>query len=299
MADGQDPAETLHTAGAGALRDALTDPPTLARTLIDQRIAQWADRLHTAEGTVFAIRSAAEAIGALPPEHWLAHIDYLSTLVDALPGEVHLEVLDAGHAWTQDPHGKTRHHLAARTPHTDPPRLPATTRASAAGTPVGQDGTERTASPPPSPEQVLEDWAAAVWIDVGRSIDPRLVAGADWTGLAAALDRAHHAGYDVHQHLPRLVAQEPLPPDRPARALHYRLVGECEAAITPMTPQAKQNDDRAREAAGRTRLQRDNERADNQRPPALRPINLPAGPRPRAPQPPPAPAPERTRPPRR
>jgi len=173
-------------------------------------------------------------------------------------------VLDAGHAWTQDPHGKTRHHLAARTPHTDPPLSPPT-RAPAAGTRVGQDGPDRTASPRPTPEQVLQDWAATVWIDVGRSIDPRLVTGPDWSGLAAALDRAHQAGYDVHQHLPRLAAQEPLPPDRPARALHYRLVHECEAAITPISAQARRDDDQTREAAVRSRLQRDSELTDNQR----------------------------------
>ncbi len=301
MPDGQDPAEMLHAAGADALRDALTDPPTLARTLVDQRVGQWADRLHTAEGTVFAIRSAAEAIGALPPEHWLEHIDYLTTLVDALPGEVHLEVLDAGHAWTDDPHGQTRRQLAARSPQPtgEPPRTAQQKPArGATHTPPSQDqGAGSTSAARLTPEQVLEDWAATVWLDVGRSIDPRLVAGADWSGLAAALDRAHHAGYDVHRHLPRLAAQEPLPPDRPARALHYRLIEECEAAITPMTPQAKQDDDRAREAAGHSRLQRDNERADNQRPPALRPTNVPAGPRPPTTEPPPAS--ERTRHPRR
>ncbi len=264
MPGGQDPAEMLRTAGADVLRDALTDPPTLARTLIDQRVGQWADRLHTAEGTVFAIRSAAEAIGALPPEHWLAHIDYLTTLVDALPGEVHLEVLDAGHAWTDDPHGQTQRQLTrTQRPVVDAGR-------STQQTPPAPASRNRNVEPStegarPTEEQVLEDWAATVWLDVGRSIDPRLVTGPDWSGLAAALDRAHHAGYDVHQHLPRLAAQQPLPPDRPARALHYRLVHECEAAITPISAQARQLDNQTREAAARSRLQRDSELTDNQR----------------------------------
>ncbi len=187
---------------------------------------------HTPEGTVFAIRSAAEAIDALPPEHWLEHIDYLTTLVDALPGEVHLEVLDAGHAWTDDSHGQTRRQLATRTPR---PVVEATRSTQQTPAPPSRNRNPEPSAPEgarPTAEQVLEDWAATVWLDIGRSIDPRLVAGADWSGLAAALDRAQHAGYDVHQHLPRLAAQQPLPPDRPARALHYRLVQECEAAIT-------------------------------------------------------------------
>jgi len=103
MAAGTDPAELLQTAGPQALQVALTQSPTLARTLIDARLADWADRLDTAEGLVFAARSAAEVIGALPPEQWLENITYLETLLDTLPGQVHLEVLEAGQAWTLDP----------------------------------------------------------------------------------------------------------------------------------------------------------------------------------------------------
>jgi len=85
--------------------------------------------------------------------------------------------------------------------------------------------------------EVLEARAADRWADVGRGIDPRLVTGADWPGLAAALDRAQQAGYNVQHHLPRLAQQRPLPDDWPARTLQYRLVQDCEAAITPPTLQ--------------------------------------------------------------
>jgi hypothetical protein len=111
----------------------------------------------------------------------------------------------------------------------------------------------------------VEQWAADVWVDVGRSIDPRLVAGADWPGLAAALDRAYRAGYDVQQHLPRLAAQQPLPDLRPARALHYRLVEECEAAITPIPAKVQHDDDAERTAGATRRLRTEAERLDNQR----------------------------------
>lgn len=86
MPAGTDPAELLQTAGPQALQLALTDPPTLARYLIGARVADWVDRLHTAEGLVFAVRAAAEIIGALPPTNWLEHIAYLETLLDTLPG---------------------------------------------------------------------------------------------------------------------------------------------------------------------------------------------------------------------
>ncbi len=241
MPDGHDPASVLQSAGPEVLRKALTDPPTLACTLIDARIAQYAERMHQVEGPVLAVRSAAEVIGALPPEHWLEHIDYLNSVVQTLPGESHLAVLDAGHAWTQDPDGLTRKHLAEREVPPAPPRAytdpavdsPVSTDPTASATGAGDTAT--------SQDTVVEQWAADVWVDVGRNIDPRLVAGADWPGLAAALDRAHRAGYDVQQHLPRLAAQHPLPDLRPARA-SPRSRPRCSATTTPSGPPAPQGD---------------------------------------------------------
>jgi DNA primase catalytic core len=268
--DGHDPASMLQTAGPDALREALTDPPTLARTLIDSRVAQYAERMHQVEGPVLAVRSAAEAIGALPPEYWLEHIDYLNSVVQTLPGEAHLAVLDAGHAWTQDPDGLTRKHLAERTigpAPRSPSRSsdePAVAGSAGPATPTQDAVPTLVDDAALVPGTLVEQWAADVWLDVGRNIDPRLVAGADWTGLAAALDRASRAGYDVQQHLPRLAAQSPLPELRPARALHYRLVEECAAAITPLPPAARQADDNTRTAAAAERMRIAAERLDNQ-----------------------------------
>jgi len=290
MPDGHDPASLLQSAGPAALRLALTDPPTLARTLIDARVGQFADRMHHAEGPVLAVRSAAEAIGALPPEHWLDHIDYLNSVVQTTPGESHLAVLDAGHAWIADPDGLKRKHLAERSIPTRPqtpdrqqavadpgPAAPAaqgepeappigTVHPAAGASRLAEAGQE-PGSPVPALERdvdLVEQWAADVWVDVGRSIDPALVAGADWSGLAAALDRASRAGYDVQQHLPRLAARSPLPEVRPARALHYRLVDECAAAITPMPTLLRRADDEQRAAAALARLKTEADLHDNQ-----------------------------------
>lgn len=286
LPDGQDPAGLLTEHGPQALRDALAGPPTLARTMIDARVALFADRMHDVVGPLLAVRAAADAIGALPPEHWLEHIDYLNTLVKISPGESHLAVLDAGHAWGQDPDGLARKQLTARpvppTPRTAaaaaappmrqrPPADPAPAGAATA-TPATSSPTRLKAPGPADAngargnngDDLVEQWAADVWVDVGRSIDPRLVAGADWSGLAAALNRASRAGYDVQQHLPRLAAHRPLPDDKPARALHYRLVQACSAAITPLPARVQHAEDSARSQAARDRLDTEARRRDSQ-----------------------------------
>ena len=94
------------------------------------------------------------------------------------------------------------------------------------------------------------------------SIDPTLTSEPDWPVLAAALDRAHTAGHNVTQHLPRLATEQPLPEEHRARAVHYRLITEVPQASTP-TPdhvaaraaadtemaQPERPDDRRRELA--------------------------------------------------
>ena len=240
-------------------------------------------------------------------DHYGENITYLNTLVQIGPGESHLAVLDAGHAWTHDPDGLSRKHLSERTvpvarniakvasDHVAPagggdvPTGLTATEVRATGRPyAASPGPAATApggagrlfpkqlpcpsrSPGPSrlgstlgDELMVEQWAADVWVDVGRSIDPRLIVGADWSGLAAALDRASRAGYDVQQHLPRLAARSPLPEVRPARALHYRLVEECEAAITPVPQRLRQADAETQTAAARVRLDVEGCRLDNQ-----------------------------------
>ena len=202
-------------------------------------------------------------------------------------------MLDAGHAWIADADGLARKHLADRGIPARPGAADALPMSSglrgAAPSDVGERRLQRArvsvdvgsagpsrpvagspgapAVPTPAAEPaatVVGQWAADVWVDVGRSIDPRLVGGADWSGLAAALDRASRAGYDVQQHLPRLAASSPLPEVRPARALHYRLVDECAAAITPMPPGLRQTDDQQGAAGALARLHAEADLFDNQ-----------------------------------
>jgi DNA primase catalytic core len=130
MAAGLDPAELLATSGYAALRDVLQHATSLAQVLIDNSIAAYVHRLHTAEGTVLAVRAAAHVISALPPDEWMHHIGYLTDRLG--PDTIslaHLEVLDAGHAWIGDKAGKT--HLALLEPAAPPrpQRADATTQA--------------------------------------------------------------------------------------------------------------------------------------------------------------------------
>jgi hypothetical protein len=71
----------------------------------------------------------------------------------------------------------------------------------------------------------------ADWTELAASIEQRLTRGADWPALAAALDRAAADGYDVAARLPALAAQGELSDRHPALDLHYRLLGDCDAAL--------------------------------------------------------------------
>jgi DNA primase catalytic core len=155
MAAGLDPAELLATSGYAALRDVLEHATPLAQVLIDDSIAAHVHRLHTAEGTVLAVRSAAHVIGALPPDEWMHHIGYLTDRLgpDTL-SLTHLEVLDAGHAWIGDAAGKTRWALLEPAALARPQRADAATQApSPAAAPVhGVNIKSVDAGPPPAAE---------------------------------------------------------------------------------------------------------------------------------------------------
>ena len=250
-----------------ALTAARTSDSTLARHLVTDQVASYADRLHTAEGTVHAIRSAAKIIAALPLDHWPAHIAQLDTLVHAAPGITGLEVLDAALAWavhnkpepsgtpapTTSPTstGPTRTgptHTRSHGPQQTLDEAPAPTGVSA------QVGTAPATGPDAEPEatssrpMITAEWAAGSWHDVGVAVDPRLVTDRYWPALAVALERARRAGYDVQQNLPRLAGEQPLAADSPAYDLQYRVIRECPDAHTGVSPQTQGNTDR-RQAA--------------------------------------------------
>lgn len=272
MPDGIDPAEMLERSGPAALSAALRDATPLAVALLDESIARYADRLDSCEGRALAATAAGEVIAALPIDQWQTHMAYATRAIGAAPGTVHAAVFEADQVWTADPCGVARHH------HAEPPTndRPAP-RAPESGRPNG----DRHGSAPPPPANADR----AGWINLVRRIDPRLTDSPDWPGLANGLDRAHAAGYDVNANLPRLATRAPLPDHHPARALHYRLVQECEAAITPNSPDTQIATAEANSTASRARLTAEGRRSDNvaaARPQAARPPTAEPHPQPQS-----------------
>jgi DNA primase catalytic core len=98
---GKDPAEMLKTAGAITLRQALITSPSLASTLIDARVAVYADRLDTVEGQVHATRRAAEVIAVLPSTSWPEHLSDLVARTGIAPDIALSEVFGAAQARIQ------------------------------------------------------------------------------------------------------------------------------------------------------------------------------------------------------
>jgi hypothetical protein len=107
-----------------------------------------------------------------------------------------------------------------------------------------QGAPEREAAAPRIPDDLqrphtrLEDltpptrrWEPVVCAAAGEAV----IADAGWPGLAAGLDRAAAAGWDVTANLPRLVAQRELPTTRQTQELYCRLVDACEAAAPTAT----------------------------------------------------------------
>jgi hypothetical protein len=256
--DGKDPAEMLQTAGPERLHAALSSPTDLADAVIAARLSEYIDRLDTVEGRVFATRRAAEVIAALP-YGWIEHIDRLVDQTGIAKQTAMSEVIDAVEAWTADPRGLAKKHLAERT------SILLTSDPATANTPT----PDPAADLPPT-----QRWAALVdSVHAGLSNDPY------WPALARTIDQATAAGIDVQTMLPGLFADNPLPDEHPARSLDFRLIDAAGDVVRPNTrrpePISREDD----EAAARTRrAEADRATADRRRPPALPAARAPVEP---------------------
>ena len=97
------------------------------------------------------------------------------------------------------------------------------------------------------PTRGLDRWAGLV----SDLVDANVVHDPGWPSLAAALDRAHEAGWDVPANLPRLAHQTPLPRD-PCAELQYRVMIACPQAI-PTPSSTSHTDAPAAQSSGRAR----------------------------------------------
>jgi conjugative relaxase-like TrwC/TraI family protein len=71
------------------------------------------------------------------------------------------------------------------------------------------------------------------WQSMADKLVPSISSDPHWPVLADAFARADAAGYDVAARVPQLVARRPLPEQHTGRALYYRLIGDCAAAVAP------------------------------------------------------------------
>jgi conjugative relaxase-like TrwC/TraI family protein len=90
------------------------------------------------------------------------------------------------------------------------------------------------------------------WRTLAHTLHPELVDDAHWPVLAAALDRAERAGYDVTSQLPDLVRAHPLPRQQSSRELYWRLGTRCEAAFADVPPVPAMRSDGADRARATT-----------------------------------------------
>jgi UDP-N-acetylglucosamine kinase len=74
------------------------------------------------------------------------------------------------------------------------------------------------------------------WRPVVDDIDGRITADPGWPPLAEAIEQARTIGIDVQERLPQLAATRPLPPERPAAELLYRLIAAHPAVTLPDSP---------------------------------------------------------------
>ena len=100
-------------------------------------------------------------------------------------------------------------------------------------------------------EQPVDKWAPLV-----AAIEPRLLTSRSWVALAADLERASAAGFDVAAELPALITERPLPDSHIARAVSFRLAVACPAALEPRRPSAQVAPDSPADVAARAERNR-------------------------------------------
>lgn len=133
MPDGIDPADLLRTEGPASLANRLAQTEYFGTNLLDRMLNDRAGGLSDSAARIWLARDAAHVIGALPPSQWIDQIERVNARLELPPGMLHLEVIDAGNAWAENPGRCALHELATLRRHTEtaiatmssnPPRLP-------------------------------------------------------------------------------------------------------------------------------------------------------------------------------
>lgn len=195
---GLDPADLLRSQGPRALQTAIAGVRPFAESLTASLIGEHAADPDSPATRLRLVHETGQIIGALPPRSWIPHIEQVTNQLALPPGILHLEVADAGHAWTSDPDGNA----ALRIAEINHPRAPGYRNPRA-------DVTQR-------------------WRDLLEKLHPGISATSGWSALAPALRQAHTEGHDLPSLLPALM-DKPLPEgERAPLELRYRLIAACE-----------------------------------------------------------------------
>lgn len=112
MPDGVDPADLLRTEGPTSLADRLGNTDILGASILDRMLDDHATDHSDAAARIWLARDAARVIGALPPGRWIDQIQRLNDRLTLPPGMLHMEVIDASHAWTENPARRALQELA-------------------------------------------------------------------------------------------------------------------------------------------------------------------------------------------
>lgn len=103
LPNGLDPADALTSSGPAGLNSILTQAASLAHTLVEQRLAFYAERLDPPEGRLHAARSIAQVVGALPVQQWMSEIERVSERLPVATASLQVEIVNAAYTWVADP----------------------------------------------------------------------------------------------------------------------------------------------------------------------------------------------------
>ncbi|HET6921370.1 MAG TPA: toprim domain-containing protein, partial [Jiangellaceae bacterium] len=147
MPHGVDPADILRREGATALAARLSQTQSFGATLLERLVANNSDQGVDTAARIWLARDAALVIGALPPDHWGEHVGRISQRLDLPAGMLHLEVIEAGETWTNEPESCARRALATLRPE------PATSREAGQAPPSAPPSNSHVSTrhaPPPT-----------------------------------------------------------------------------------------------------------------------------------------------------
>ncbi len=112
LSEGLDPADLLRFQGRRAVAVSFSRATPIAQALIDSLLDDHRPELGAPAARLRVVRQTGRIIGALPPQSWLTHIEHITNELGLPPGMLHLEVADAGAAWTNDPAAQAARRLA-------------------------------------------------------------------------------------------------------------------------------------------------------------------------------------------